>query len=407
MWIPLRLGLRNLRRRPLRTGLTFGMLAVSTTLIVFANGLNEGTYADMIRLATTTFTGQMQVQHPDYLDSPSLFETVDDPEAVLGRLRADPEVVAATPRVEVAGLLSKGKRTTGVMLTGVDPAGERKTTTLAGALKSGTWLEAPEDADSLPIVLGAGLARRLRAEIGDELTFLGQAADGSIAAELYTLVGIVESGAAQLDATMAFIRLGDAQSLLELGQRVHAVVVRLEDVARTQRVAARLEVPGEARVLPWQTLMPGLDESIRADRSGMVVFVVIIILVVVLGAANSMLMSVFERTREIGVMKALGTSPGRLVLITMAESTWLAFMGVGLGLLVGVGLNAYFGQAGIVFFEEPIEFGGVSFREAHPINNWLSTVVYPGIIFLAGVLAGLWPAIRAARLDPVQAIREG
>ncbi len=407
MWITFVIGLRNLRRRPGRTLLTIGMIATSTLLVVFSIGLREGSYAQLIELATGTWSGQFQVAADGYRETPSLYETIDDPAPLIERLEARPEVVGVTPRVNGAGLLSVGDRTVGAMVTAVVPEAEKALFTVPNAVKQGTWLGAPDDPEALPIVLGIGAARRLRADLGDEVTYLGQAADGSIAAELFTLVGIMESGDATLDAGLAFIRLGDAQALFELGQRVHSLHGKVHDIDRVQAFTGAFAVGEGLELAPWMVVAPGLEQTITADRVGGDIFLGIILFVVVLGILNSMLMAVFERTRELGIMLAIGTAPRRLVAVIAAESAWMSLVGVIAGTLGGVGVILALSDVGIPVGSEPVEMGGVLIDRMTPINTPLGSLIYPAIIFVAGTLAGLWPARRAAKLDPVHAIREG
>ena len=402
----LRIGLRNLRRRPGRTALTCGMIGVSTLLSVVAVGVAEGTYEQLIDMATRTWTGQFQVQVEGYEDSPSLFESVRQPAPLLESLAARPEVVGVSPRVEAAGLLSVGPRTVGALVTGVDPGREAKLVTLPRAVKEGTWL-AREGPDDLPIVLGRGLAERLGVRLGEEVTYLGQAADGSIAAEVFKVRGLLDSGSAEVDSALAFVRIEDAQELLTLGARVHRIVGLIDDVRDVDAVTAGLSLPEGLVALPWKALLPGLESSISADRAGNQTFISIIVFVVLLGITNSMLMSVFERTRELGIMMAIGTPPSRIISVVLVESMWLSLIGVVLGAAAGTGLIALLGDVGLQFSDKPIEFGGVVFDRAYPVNSVLGTVVVPGIILVVGSLAGLWPAWRAARLEPVAAIRQG
>lgn len=405
MGISSKIGLRNLRRRPGRTALTVGMLCMGTFLVVLSTGMNEGTYADMIRMATGMWSGHFQLQHEGYKDTPALFEAIEHPQAWLKSLEQEPKVAAVTARIESAGLMSAGPRTAGVQLVGVMPERELKVATLTQAVKQGSFLGPAKDPEALPIVLGAGLARRLAVKLNDEVIFMGQGADGSIAADAFSVVGVLDSGVDELDMNMALIRFKDAQALFILEDKAHTIVGRLHQLDDADDFAQSIKVPPALRLYSWRGLMPELYTSIQSDRAGGAVFMVVIVLVVILGVVNTLLMAVFERTRELGVMKALGASPRQLISMILWESAGTAFMGVSVGVLLGVAFVAYMGAHGVNFFEEPVEFGGMKISTIYPANTLLGTVIYPAFILIFALLGGLWPALRAARQEPTEAIR--
>ena len=399
----IKLGLRNLWRRRRRSVLTWLMILLGTTLIVYGVGLAEGSYGDMIRLATQSFTGQFQVQAEGFDDKPSLFKTVKDPEAVERALLAREGVLAVTRRVECAGLLAAGAKTSSAYVLGVDPAREGAVTTLPKTLVQGRWLSDDDAAGGLPLLLGRGLARRLGVAPGDTLSFVGQAADGSLAAELFILTGILASGAAEMDAGLALMRLEDAQSLLALEGRAHRIVGAVDDWSKLDAILAGVD-PGEGNaLLSWRKLLPELDRTIDSDRQGTRIFLVIILLMVTLGVTNTMMMAVFERTREFGVMAALGTTPGKLLATVLWEAFWLSASGV----LAGVGAGALLNRwVPLPVGSEGIDFGGVLIEVMRGRNCLLGNLYYPALIFAAGLLAGVIPALRAARLSPAAALRK-
>lgn len=403
----MKIGLRNLRRRPWRTAFTVIMLALGTFLVVISTGMNEGTYADMIRMGTGMWSGHFQLQHADYKASPALYEVVDAPGQRMDALAKDARVEAISARIEAAGLLSLEQRTAGVQLVGIMPKTEPKVATLTTSIKEGSLLEAwPQDPEALPVVLGAKLAKRLDAKLGAEVVFMGQGADGSIAAEAFTVVGLLKSGVDELDANMALIRFEDAQTLFVLEGKAHMLVGKLRELEDAKAFATDHAVKPPLKLYDWDTLMPELSSSIESDRKGGAVFMAVIVFVVILGVVNTLLMAVFERTREIGVMRALGASPGHIMGMILWESFGVALAGVGLGTLLGVAMTAYLGAQGVNFFEEPIEFGGLTISTIYPANTLLGSVIYPLIIFSCAMLAGLWPALRAARQEPTAAIRQ-
>jgi ABC-type lipoprotein release transport system permease subunit len=395
---------RNLGRRKGRTALTIGMLLMATWMQSMLVCINEGTYEDMIRMATGTWTGQAQIQHPGYRQSPALYETLADPAPILEKLRQTPGVMGAAPRIETGALLSLGVRTSGAMIVGLDPAAEKTASTVARTVKTGSFLGAPRKAGALPMTLGTGLARRLHAKLGDEITLLGQAADGSMAAELFEVVGLTETRTTELDGNLALIRLADAAQLLELGQRVHTVVVSLQHPQLADGFQADFVPPPGAVVLHWRELLPGMQDAMDADHTGNIVFLVVILLVATLGGVNAMLMTVMERRRETGVLLALGTTPGRVVGELVWESTLQAILGVSGGLAATILSVLAFGDAGIRFTDQPMEFAGAVFDAVHPLINW-RTYAYAAVILGVSSLAGLWPALRIARMTPLEAMR--
>jgi putative ABC transport system permease protein len=399
----LKMSLRNLWRRRRRSLLTWMMICVGTALIVWTVGLSEGTYGNMIELATRGFAGHFQVLETDYNEKPSLHRTIHDAPSVMRTLAARSDVVALTGRVECAGLLSAGSRSTGAFLVGVDPVAELSVSSIAASVRQGNWLGVEGDADELPLLLGAGLARRLRAELGQEISFVSQAADGSIAAELFILTGILETGSPEFDSGLALIRLADAQTLLALEGRLHRIVGTSKNLHRLGRLEAEVDSGDGNRLLPWQLILEDLDRTIRSDRAGGRIFLLIILIVVLLGVTNTMSMAIFERTKEFGVMLALGCSPMRLVSLTLIEAFWLSLSGVLAGVALGSLLTA---TVTIPVGSEPIEFGGVVIETMSGRNNLMGNLYYPAIVLVSGLLAGLLPGLRAAKLSPAVALRQ-
>ncbi len=377
------------------------MLGGGTALVVYSVGLGYGQYAQMTELATRTYTGHIQVVAEGYHEKPSLFRTVPDAAATVAKMRALAGIEAVTRRVETAGLIAAGNRTTGALVIAVEPAAEAKVSTVPGWVKEGAWLpdgDIPDD-DPLPIILGQGLARRLKVSLGQEVSFVGQAADGSIAAELFSVHGLVSSGADEMDGRMAFLRLNDAQELLNLGDRVHRVV----GVFRTPGDIALPAAPAGAEALRWERLMPDLAGWIESDKGGLHIFLFVMMVMVLIGVANTLMMSVFERTREYGVMLALGAGARHVLAITVFEAFWLCLIAVGGGVIVG-DICTYWLP---LTLPEPMEFGGILVQEMQGVISLDSSLIFPLGVFVTGVLASLPPAIRASRLKPIEALRRG
>lgn len=400
------MALRNLARRKLRTLLTVGMVAVGTSLIVFMIGLSEGSYGDMIEIATRSWAGHFQVMAEGYDKKPTLFKAIRGADALAARLAADFGVEAVTVRVETAGLVSMGSRTSGTMLVGVDPATEARVASMGRAVKRGRWLDSAWDAP-FEMVLGSGLAKKLGAEVGSEVSFVAQAADGSIAAELFTVVGLLDSGTAEIDASAALVRLDRCREMLALGDRAHRIVGRFGNIERADLPGGGFDLPAEVEYLGWRQVLPALDNSIKTDRAGVRILLSILLGVVILGVANTMLMVVMERTREFGVMASLGVMPGDIVALVVFEAAWLTAFGAALGIVAGGLANEWFSVHGISVVADAVEIGGVLFKEMHTKNSFLALAGAPAIVVFCGVVAAFLPAVRAARMKPAAALRKG
>lgn len=402
MRVLLMLGRRNLIRRKWRSWLTGMMFFLGTSLLVFTLGLGEGAYGEMINLGTRTFSGDFQVMADGYLEKPSLFKNVRDHQTLVDALRADPRVEAVSSRVEVPGLLSKDNATLGAMVVGVNPAEE--VVSIMNTVAQGAWWSTWDD--QIPIVVGKGVAARLKAGLGDEITYIGQAADGSIAAELFTVVGIIDSGIDELDRSMAAIPLVAAQELTVLEGRAHRVVGLVYDRADLPALEQGFPLPEGVSLLGWETLAPELAQTIKADRGGLFIFLAILLGVVLIGVANTMLMSVMERTHELGVIQALGTTPREIVGLVLAEIFWLALFGIGAGTLFGMIVNHFLGIYGIPSNMEDFNYGGVSVEVFYTANTLYNNTVYPLMTLAMSMLAGLVPALKAARTWPAEAMRD-
>ncbi len=393
------LALRNLRRNTRRSAFTVAMVVLGTAFLVWINGVNEGSFALLTDGVTQGFHGHFQVMAGDFNARPGVNKTVRGAGAVAQALREAPEVRAVTERVEAPGLVSAGHRSVGVRLIGVDAVREPEVTRIPAAVKEGAWLTPGAGAD---ILLGRGVAARLRVKVGDEVSFLGQAADGAVAAQLFRVRGVYTSGSDEADSALAFVTLADARELLELPDRAHRVVGRLHEPTALEAFLTRLPSVQGHRLQGWPEVMPALANYIRTERGANRPGVVIFLAIIAVGVVNTLLMSVFERTRELGILRALGTSPRQVVGLILWEAFFLTAGGVTVGALLGTAMNGLQVPIG----DEPMEIAGVVFHTVQGLATAEGNLLYPLVLLVGGLLASLWPALRAARLTPLHAMKE-
>ncbi len=400
-----RLAWRNLWRHRRRTWLTASAIAFVTTLLVFLEALQFGAYDMMIDTNLRVFTGQMQVQREGYHAKPQMRTTVPQAQALAARLRTT-GLDGVAVRAQGFALASSESRSYGVPVIGVEPAFEPRVSTLSRLVKQGRYLSGDAAQEA---VLGATLARNLKLAVGDELTLLGSGKDGSIAATIVPVVGIFDSGNPELDRHLVQLPLKTFQEIFSMGDDAHAIVVSgpdLETISRTMAAVRAQLAPGSGLVvLDWEQLLPGVKQLIQADMVQNWVTYLALILIVTLSIMNTFLMTVLERTREFGIMLALGSSPQRIGGLVVLESALLTLLGLALGIALGGGISVYFYFEGFTFpgmREIYAQFGLPGL--IHPRLSLLTLTLGPSVIFAFMLLAALYPALRIRKLHPVEAI---
>ncbi|MBN1464152.1 ABC transporter permease, partial [candidate division KSB1 bacterium] len=326
-----KIALRNALRQKRRTILTLLTMVGGFVLAAVSIGWSDGSYNNIINMFTRNHLGHIQIHGQGYLDKPSIYNSIADYEEIGGAIQRLPGAETWTPRLFAAGLASAGDHSATAQIIGIDPAREQRATRFAQKIVAGTTLgEQPEHG----VVLGKNLAEVLRAQIDDELVIVSQAADGSIANDLYHIVGIMQSGEEMSDRTSLYMHLADAQVLFTLESRVHEIAIIIEDLGAINAMMKKIrEQPGiaELSVEPWQEFARSFYQAMKADLEGMWIMIFVIVLIVAIGVLNTVLMSVLERTREYGVAKAIGTRPGQIFCQVMYEVNLLALVAIILG----------------------------------------------------------------------------
>jgi ABC-type lipoprotein release transport system permease subunit len=395
---------RNLWRNRRRTAITIGAVVLSTFVLVVGQALMVGLLAGAVRNATDLSVGEVQIHAPRYLRERSFYDAIEDPAAVLRRLQA--AGLAAAERSYGQGLAAAGTRSAGALFWGIDPTRERAVFELARHVERGTFL-GPAPAGG--VVLGRKLARSLGVDVGDEVIAIVQAADGSLGNEIYRVTGILKAVGDTIDRSAALLHQADFASLFVSGGRIHEIAVAGRDAesAATLRVIAASAAPG-ADVRTWRKLLPLVADMLNMMDASLWIFGTIFFLASGLGVLNTMLMATHERTHEFGVLKAIGTSPGRIVRDVAVEALLLGIVGTLVGAALAAAASLWLEHHGIDTrrFAGETSFAGVAFDPVWRAALGPDSLVAPvAILWATCVLAALYPAILAARLDPVEAMR--
>ena len=407
MGLVYRLAWRNLWRHRRRTWLTTGAMVFSNVLLVFMISVQFGMYGIMIDNALQTLTGQMQIQAPGYKDDQKIRQVVADIAPLAQSLRVEFPSAMIAARGSAFALVSSAERSYGIGLLGVEPLFEPKVSTIPGLVRQGRYLGRT---DAEEIVIGAALARNLHAAVGDELTLLGNGRDGSFAAAVVEIVGIFDSGVPDLDRAIAEVPIAFFQDAFYMEGAGHQIVINAPTLDDVPIVKAEVEasLPGESNLVvhDWDALQPGLRQAIKADMSSAFFMYGILVILVAFSVLNTQLMSVLERTREFGIVMALGLKPARLGRLVLLETAIMGAIGLFVGAMLGWALTAYFGING--FSIPGMEEMSAKFNlpaRFYPQPTVLTLFAGPAVVYLFTILAALYPALRLHRLQPVEAMR--
>jgi ABC-type lipoprotein release transport system permease subunit len=417
----IQLAWRNMWRNWRRTAIALTAIVLGLILLLFFDGLIKGSDQAMFGNAVRLYGGNIQVHAPGYKAKAHRMPLLPlaDADAVVQAALAQPQpvvaagiqmadnstpVVSAAKRINTAGLITNREGTFGVSITAIEPEVEEPISLQAENIVAGRFLQ-PEDGDA--ILIGQGLADLMKLNVGDRVTLLGRSKNETMRQRTMTVIGIFDLGMTDAEKGMVFMSLAEAQSLYNLRNQATEVSITLQGVGQERTVIPALQaaLPGY-EVDSWETLRPEMRETMESKAVFTSIFGFIVLFIAAIGILNLMLMAVFERTREMGVLAALGMKGRRLMGLFVLEGALIgmvgAIIGGALGMLVlwsiaqvGIDLSMYSGMG---------EMTALMGSRLYPAIDLL-TIVNRGIavIFIAA-LASLYPAWQASRKEPAEAL---
>ncbi|MCM8775301.1 MAG: ABC transporter permease [Candidatus Omnitrophica bacterium] len=401
----LKLAILNINRNPRRSFITVLAVAVGLAALIFLWGFSDGTIERQRDNVVRLFTGHVQIHTVGFEQSLSPELVLKDRLGIVEKIQSQPHVVTLTERVKAEALIGTSQNSRGVLMIGVDPLREPLVIEIREQVKEGHFLSPVGNRE---VLVGYRLAEKLGVHIGDKVVIMTQAIDGTLAGYAYRVRGILHTGSLDLDELSIYTTLQSAQELLGLEKEVHELVIRLTSRAAIpgflNAVKKTLdETPYE--ILTWDDIIPSVNQWASWAEAIIRTILVTVTIVIGVGIMNTIVMSVFERTRELGVMMAIGTSPAQIIRLILLETLVLECFGVVLGVIAGYLVTFYFGIVGIHFYGVEEAFSA----------TYMSTVTYTqvkgihviqSILTLVAVtsLIGIYPAWKAGRMVPVKAI---
>lgn len=404
------LATRNLWRNLRRTLITLAAISFGLAMIMMTMNIATGSYRDMTVNGISQLAGHVVVQADGWQqerDDALRIERASEVAAVMAERYPEATV---TTRAFLNGLLVAPLGSVGVAMSAFDAVAEAPITDLDNKLVEGAWLDPDSGTD---LVIGEEMARTLQVGLGDKVVYMGQHSGDEVDSRLFRVSGIFKTGASELDGFVAAVNLSAAQELMGQPDTAHQVALHVPSpeasAEATEALAAALADRPELEVLSWRQAISEIAAMIEVDKLSNHVMLAIIGLIVAMGVLNTVLMSVLERTREFGVMLALGVKPRRLATIVLLEGAVLgaigAVLGWALGLLFTWPLVVYGIDYGAMMGEAMTSGGVVMSSVMKAAWDWERMGVAAVLTVVATWLAAAWPAWRVTSLQPVDAMR--
>ena len=392
-------------RNKRRTILTCSALAFATVLIQLGMSFQVGSYGPMIEVATRFGSGHLQIQHQDYKDEPKLERTIPNSKDVITNLANIPNITAVAPRSESFALLNNEEKSYGAMIIGVDALSESDVSYLPRNISEGEYLPNFDSAYT-----GTILAKNLGLKLGDEIVLLSHDNLGGIAASVPILTGTFASGNDQLDRSLVQIPLETFNDVFQLENDVHRIVVMVEnplDLDSTKKAIGQI-LPPATRLYDWRELMPEISQNIRLDKITNGIIYGTLTIIVVLSIANTFVMSIFERTREFGTLRALGMKNFALFRMFLTESIILWLIGVSIGITVTILGNLPLAHFGIALSSLGVDQIAGQFylpERLHPHIDINVLLVAPLALGVGICTTSTFAATRMYRISLIKALR--
>ncbi|MFC1650727.1 ABC transporter permease [Candidatus Latescibacterota bacterium] len=409
LWI--KMAWRNLWRNRRRSIIELTSIAGSIFLAIFMNNIAVGSYSQMIDDGVRMGSGHIGLYRSNYLELRKTEQIMTAGE-LIPSIEQLPEVSAVYPRLNVPGLVRSSRESRASLLVGMDIDREKDSNPILDAdrIEKGGF---PSNDDKRGALMGAVLADELGLDVGKKFVVMTQGADGEIASSLFRISGLIRTNARMIDAGMVIIPrdvLGEVIGRVD-GAHEIAVILKshkmIEDTLPGLREIAGMHPDTEA--FPWETAMPEMANAIKMDHVGLQIMVAFLYLIVGIGTINTLLMSVMERTREFGVIRAIGLSKKHIRKIVFSEALVLSVTGVVIGIALALIGGLYTSSKGIDY-SSMMKDQGAAGTLIDPIMysgwDWISMIVLGvGMIALA-LLASLYPAHHIMKIRPSDAMRK-
>jgi ABC-type lipoprotein release transport system permease subunit len=394
---------RNLWRNHRRTYIMLGAISIGVWAMIFMTALMRGMVDDMLNQGIRNLPGHIQIQHPEFLDDPSVVNNISEPGGDLLVALNQAGIKRWATRIKVPAVIASERETRGINLLGVEPDAEADITGIPAQITEGRFLESNQDKG---VVIGAKLAQRLETRLGKRVVVMSQDPENNISERGFRVVGIYRAELPGLEEFNVYAARDTLQKLLNIEGRVSQIILVDEDYRDLENLYQKIKqvTPATLDIKAWYEIDTYLAAMFRMMDGFVLVWVIIIFLALSFGLVNTLVMAIFERVREIGLIQALGMRPSLIVYQILLESLLLLLIGLAIG------------NSLAIITVKPLESGlDISMVAEGMAMMGASSVLYPSltlydmvlantVVIILGILTSILPAWRAAKLDPVRAL---
>ncbi len=402
----IKLAWRNIWRNKRRSGVILTAIVVGLLGMVFMIALMDGMSTDMVEVAIENGVGHVQIHKQGFLDKMSVKLNINSPGYVIKRIEGTPNLEAYAERVKVRGLISSAESSSGVLIWGVDHEREPKLNSIKKNKDEGEFLTGRKG----EIYIGRSLAEKLKVGIDDKIVLRGQGLATEIVSAAFRIKGIFVSTSPEYDKYNVYINLTEAQEFFDMNDRVSEIALMSDSLDNVELLAYDIneviEVQG-LKASTWKEIIPLIVQMVELFSAFNYIVFVIVVIAMAFGIVNTILMSVLERTREIGIIMAIGTKPIKVFSMVMWEGFFLGLMGLVFGWIVSIVIYGILLKTGIDFsiWSDSLKYMGGIGTTVYPIIKPYYVFWSSVSVFIAAVLSALYPAVKIMRLTPVKAFR--
>ena len=399
---------KNIWRNKVRSLVVVLAIALGLLGGIFSSAVLKGTSDQRVREAVSRETSHLQIHNPLYVEDQEVTYSIGSDykkiSTVLDTIRS---VEAWSPRVKFLAMAQSANAGIGVVIIGIDPERERKVTEIHSLIcdSCGGWFKGGK---GVPVVVGQALVKKLRVRLNSKIILTFQDLQGNLTGGAFRICGIYRTSNSVFDEMNIFVGRSEICALLGADSSMnHEIAIRMKDAGETERVQKLLQSSfPNLKVRNWKEIDPILGMLNDFMDVWLYLFMGIILLALGFGIVNTMLMAILERTRELGMLAAIGMNKSRLFLMIMLESVFLSLTGGIIGIILATALTFYTGRTGINLgsFAEGFEKIGYN-PMLYPSLDLVFFINLTVLVILTGILASLYPARQALRLRPADAVR--